>query len=574
MVTFAQLQAANSQPFRDSAKAYGELADWLVDRSDAGVRQLNLVPDAWDGEGTAAAVTAIKNVCVEVDDAVVVLQRHDQILADFAGEIDKAKALLTSAIGQAQAIPATVGPDGALTVDPKDGPPAGHPAWGGINTLVTAAAKAISDAVQYATTADTTAATSLNALVPGLTSSPYPVEGIPPRGSDPKKVKEWWDSLTPSQQQFLIARNPDMIGWLDGVPVTARDQANRLTLVQQQTNLQSELERLEGEGKKDSDEYKAAKEKLDTLNMVEQRLEAGTGDGQAADGLQGNNQRAYLLGIDPSGDGKAIVAIGNPDTADNVFTYVPGTSTDLSSIKGDINRVERGVFDANNMDPSKRTAGIMWLGYDAPDKVWEKDWSFGTGDAMDLTYANNAGADLDRFQDGLRVTNAGAPSNNTMVGHSYGSTVIGVTARDHGLDVNNMVFVGSPGVGVDTAPELGIDPNNVYSSHAKNDPVLLGKDPIDLIYDVGSGQGTSDTDLIHGNNPTSKDFGGHSFKSNDGPKFADPEVKFKAAWPPVTVDPHFNGDAHSQYWDDGNESRTNMAKVVTGNGPTVTGDHK
>lgn len=47
--------------------------------------------------------------------------------------------------------------------------------------------------------------------------------------------------------------------------------------------------------------------------------------------------RAYLIRLDPSGDGKAVVAIGNPDDAANVVTHVPGTGVDLSKVGGYLN---------------------------------------------------------------------------------------------------------------------------------------------------------------------------------------------------------------------------------------------
>ena len=72
--------------------------------------------------------------------------------------------------------------------------------------------------------------------------------------------------------------------------------------------------------------------------------------------------------IDSSGDGQAVVAVGNPDVADNVVTFVPGTGAELSTASGDVARVDRMVADANLLDPGS-TAGIMWLGYDAPDNV-------------------------------------------------------------------------------------------------------------------------------------------------------------------------------------------------------------
>ncbi|MFD8492808.1 alpha/beta hydrolase [Amycolatopsis sp. NPDC059657] len=52
--------------------------------------------------------------------------------------------------------------------------------------------------------------------------------------------------------------------------------------------------------------------------------------------------------------------------------------------------------------------------------------------------------------------NQGDPSHNTTVGHSYGTTVIGHAARDEHLAVDDIVFVASPGVGVNHASELGL----------------------------------------------------------------------------------------------------------------------
>ncbi|GLZ81833.1 hypothetical protein Afil01_66400 [Actinorhabdospora filicis] len=579
MVTYAQLTSANSQPFRDAAKAYGDLADKLIDRSDDAAKQLRALPEAWEGEGTDAAATAIKNAVTETDDAVLMLQRCDQILADFAGELDKAKSMLSDAVADARAIPAQIAADGTLTVRPEDGPPSGHPAWAGVYKLVDAAQTAIRDAVQYATTADTTATTDLRATVPGTKGKPYPADKIPPRGTDPKKVRDWWNSLSPEERQYLIAHFPDKVGWLDGVPAENRDQANRLTLAREQHRIRDELDRLKAEGKEGTGEYKDLQGKLAGLDRIEQRLLAAGGDGKDADGMQSNDRRAYLLGVDTSGDGKAIVAVGNPDTADNIVTYIPGTGADLSKVGGDINRVDRMVFDAQQMDPTKRTAGILWLGYDAPDKIIQFPPG---GDATDPKYAVNAGNDLDLFQDGLRVTHDGPRSTNTVLGHSYGSTVVGYAAKDHGLDIDNAVFVGSPGVGVEKAGDLGLDPNHVYSTHAKNDPIQYALDPGDLVR--MQNPLNPDVDLIHGHNPSSADFGGHKFASDPGTPLMKPEIKTKTYDPlgpfgpsvtvPVGFDPHLSGAAHSEYWDDGNASRDNIAKIVTGNGGTVTGDHR
>src|SRR6202041_826638 len=38
-------------------------------------------------------------------------------------------------------------------------------------------------------------------------------------------VNTWWRSLSTAAQQQLIKTDPAVVGWLDGLPATARDQA-------------------------------------------------------------------------------------------------------------------------------------------------------------------------------------------------------------------------------------------------------------------------------------------------------------------------------------------------------------
>jgi hypothetical protein len=80
--------------------------------------------------------------------------------------------------------------------------------------------------------------------------------------------------------------------------------------------------------------------------------------------------------------------------------------------------------------------------------------------------------------------------------------------------VDNVVFVGSPGVGVDTADELGVPTDRVWAGAAKNDPV-------------------PDISPTHGNDPTESDFKGNTFYVEPGK-----EMLTDGATP-----------AHSQYWE-------------------------
>jgi pimeloyl-ACP methyl ester carboxylesterase len=137
-----------------------------------------------------------------------------------------------------------------------------------------------------------------------------------------------------------------------------------------------------------------------------------------------------LLGFDNEGDGQAIVAVGNPDTARHVATLVPGLDNDISSVPDQITRA-----DSLRVAPDSST--IVWLDYNAPEAP--QDLSL-TGASQGR--ARDAAGDFARFQDSLRVTHMGEPSFNTVVGHSYGATVAGLAAAsDEGLNADRFVLV-------------------------------------------------------------------------------------------------------------------------------------
>ena len=81
---------------------------------------------------------------------------------------------------------------------------------------------------------------------------------------------------------------------------------------------------------------------------------------------------------------------------------------------------------------------------------------------------------LDNFVSGLRATHDGS-FHSTVVSHSYG-TAVAVEAASHGrtLDVDDVVFVASPGVTVDHASDLHLSgghghADHVYATTAKYD---------------------------------------------------------------------------------------------------------
>ena len=458
-----------------------------------------------------------------------------QALAQYGNGLAELRVHAETLVAEGRQEHVIISPDGSMTMEP------GHAnEWTG--RAMSALVRQVDELLRQAADLDSRTAKTIadnTAVAAGTPAARVDRTTVPPKGGDPAAVKKWWDSLSLAQRRYVTAEYPELIGGLDGVPVTDRDIANRIMLDRQEDHLKgrrTELDNREAlilamaDQGRAQDLYPgqpnpagAALAELDNL-----RAERGDIDGKlrGIDKIDSrlnasDKPRAYLVGFNTADDGRAIVAVGNPDTADNVMTYVPGTGAELSKIGGDIERTDWMAADATRVDPSKQTAVLVWMDYDAPDTIPGATYS---------DYAKAGGVDLNRFQDGLRQTHDGPQSRNVVMGHSYGSTVIGNSAFDKPIAADAMVFVGSPGVDTNSASDLhGVKPGQVWATRADHD--MIARVP--------------DWDIVHGNDPTREDFGGRVFHSNPG-------------------DPDNEGATHSMYWDKDNDARRNMAYILTG----------
>ncbi|MGH8792917.1 MAG: alpha/beta hydrolase [Stackebrandtia sp.] len=524
MVSYAQLVDMDTSKLTGAAEAAGSLSNTISGHA-GDVRSAAEIPvGMWSGLDAAAAKDLIGQQPPPLYDASDAFQRGQAALEDLVEGVEAAKEHLRGAHDAVAGTGIVIGADGTVTTPVVDSPETAERN----EELARQALEIIDEALKMAGEADDSAIAAIGSI--GMTAD---AGAIPDgEGDSPQDVNEWWDSLSEAEQQAYVNEHPEIIGNLDGVPSEARDQANQINLENELERIESEMDGLDPE----SDEYKDLADSRRGLDAIQARLD--------------ENDDYMLLGLDTEGDGKAIVSNGNPDTADNVFTHVPGTGADLASVDSEMNRVDRMVFDAGQLDPDAETAGIMWLGYDAPDDLFN---------AVNPDFATRGGDELSSFQEGLRATSENG-SHNTVVGHSYGTTLVGHAASEYGLNADNIVFVGSPGVGVDNASDLGINPDNVYSTRAKYDIIGLVPDTNSTVHIPGTGVTLSG----HGPDPTSSDFGGQRFESDDGTR---------GDWKSIPIGRR-TVDAHSEYWDDGNEARDNMGLIITGNGDEVTGNHE
>ncbi|OLZ62050.1 hypothetical protein AV521_43020 [Streptomyces sp. IMTB 2501] len=374
-------------------------------------------------------------------------------------------------------------------------------------------------------------------------------DGIP-QGKSPADNKKWWDGLTQEQREEYQTLYPAEIGALDGLPSVIRDSANRTVLDEAHADVQHKLDQLGPEPEKqivtaagiitnpewstwDALGGSKYKDQLKGMDAVRSRF-----DQTGIDGLP----PAYVLGFDLKGNGHVILANGNPDTADNTAVYVPGTTARLAGAQGDIARMARTWKEANAMSPGESTSTITWIGYDAPQDI--------ITDSPRPSYAYNAAPTLNHFLDGLQTAQGGPEaSHTTVIGHSYGTTVIGVAAKEHHIAADDIVVAGSPGMLVGDASDLGVGKDHVWSEAASSDPVpYIGRDflggwkwGVDTYHGIPYNAGYIQTI------PSDEAFGAHRMDVNTS--------------------------GHSGYWDEGSQSLKNQAAVVAGRYDKVQEDN-
>ncbi|MET7522675.1 alpha/beta hydrolase [Streptomyces sp900116325] len=102
----------------------------------------------------------------------------------------------------------------------------------------------------------------------------------------------------------------------------------------------------------------------------------------------------------------------------------------------------------------------------------------------------------------------GTRAHTTVIGHSYGSTVVGVSAQSGSWNdpesANDFIFAGSPGVQADHAADLGVGADHVWAMGAPWDDQVVRQG--------GRLMGLGDNGAI----PTDESFGGNIMGSDSG----------------------------------------------------------
>ena len=365
--------------------------------------------------------------------------------------------------------------------------------------------------------------------------------GSPLHGAAPEEVAEWWRSLSEDEQFAVIAAYPDIIGAANGPPAAARDRANRILLERdiEALDLAEATDEITPELYAKRKNIRAAQEALENAEGT-----SGVNSSLTRDPITDELIPAFLLLYRPDdfgGDGAIALAIGDPDTADNVSVSVPGINTTGASIPNYTKEVQHLYESARLSDPNASSATITWIGYDHPS-------GWGLGNTLSESAAKDGGERLSSYVDGLQASRTTKPQHMTVIGHSYGSTTSAHAAAGPGLDADNLVLIGSPGAsgGVKNADDLNVP--GVWTGTNSHDPV-----PANFGDKGWFGAGTFFGAGL-GRDPAEDTFGATRFRAEDPRRNTNP----------------LNLDDHSRYYDRGTESIFNMGQIMVGDHHEVT----
>jgi hypothetical protein len=213
-----------------------------------------------------------------------------------------------------------------------------------------------------------------------------------------------------------------------------------------------------------------------------------------------------VLHFDPHGRGRLVTALGDPLHAKHIAVVIPGSDVDVARSHV-VQDMARAVYDQAGRPDD--LAVIAWLGFDTPEGVGV--------DAATGRLAREGAKALTAFVRELPDT-----ASIHLLCHSYGSVICALAAPD--IDVDDIVFTGSPGVRTHRAAELRTTAR-VWAARSSDDwmrwvPKLqLG-------------------DLGHGTDPTGKAFGARVFEAGTG--------------------------SHDEYYRTGSESLKTLARIAIG----------
>src|SRR5690606_3479833 len=313
MVTFADLREADVQALQTAAQTWWDhaaAARDLAERMNTDVAGA-LLASGWEGDIAKMAVARSEQIEENYEIRTHVAELVASVYDSAYDRLWRLRWRLIAAVDAAESAGLTVREDG--TVEPPPAQPWERNVDGGV-WLAERAQRArdlteqIARIVAMADAIDRQTAEALAALSPddtlglsGWRELAWDAQGLAsayglsdrdiPDDGDPEANAAWWARLSEADRAMYLAAYPRLIGGLDGLPVEVRDRANQLA-----------LQHVLGSPATDDRSRDRARDLLTRLEESE---------------YAPPEQRLHLIGYDLADDGRAVISVGNPDTADH-----------------------------------------------------------------------------------------------------------------------------------------------------------------------------------------------------------------------------------------------------------------
>jgi hypothetical protein len=260
---------------------------------------------------------------------------------------------------------------------------------------------------------------------------------------DALAVKAWWQQLTDGERAALIDEQSLTIGNLDGIPMTARAEANWHTAVRELGNPGLTTDKREYLQRVASGDVI-----LVAYDPAGDRIIEAIGLG-VMDFREDPRNPTFVMGAKWGDDGELVAK----DPPAHVITYVPGTGSDLATFYTEENYQNFGH-------------GIV-LGHEDDSVVFVyKGGPFASDldEAKDQTFTLGTGRTLASFDAAIDLETGLSQASQVAIGHSWG--LANVTASEiAGADYDSVISLAGAWMPDGWEP----DPGTQYSHHSYTD---------------------------------------------------------------------------------------------------------
>jgi len=331
------------------------------------------------------------------------------------------------------------------------------------------------------------------------------------------EVAAWWAGAPQVGRGTLRELAPQLVGNLEGVPYEVRDLANRTVLGRAAQELDARLDGLDG--------FVGRAERAEL--QVQRHMLA-----QVEDALTELGAQRALVSLDTTGEGRAVVVVGDLATADYVDVLVPGMFFGVDAQIAAWTATAQALVDDQEarlraQGSTDTVAAIAWIGYTTPSLL----------NVASMELAREGRDALTATLQGVRAARGADPPHIAVLAHSYGSTAALLALAEEDVWVDALAIVGSPGSPARSAEELHVADGNVWVGAAEWDPI------------PASG--------VFGSQPLARGYGARVFAVDAGVD-------------PLTGE-HLDGAVtHNDYFAPGSMSLRNLALIGLGEGGLVT----